>query len=397
MNKERLVPQLRFKGFEGEWETERADQLFFNISSKNHIDQPVLSATQENGLVFREEVDKKINYDEKSLSSYKLVEPKDIVISLRSFQGGFEVSNKKGIVSPAYTIIRYKNHEWNPYFWKVFFKSYNFIQVLKKATYGIRDGKSISYKDFSSLKLNYTFPEEQQKIGSFFEKMDKLIELYNNKLVLKKNEKKWFLANMFVDRKMIHPKIRFFTFNDSWRNGQLGEAIYEVDKIEVDKPHNFQLAKVQLNFRGIKATDEHPRVTEHSRAYYFRNSGELMVGKQNFHNGGFGIAGPEISDYIASSAILSFLNKQNFDLTYIYYFMSRHDWLMRTTKYIGGTGQKEYSLKLLMQLTINFPSLPEQQKIGQLFQKLDQEINLYEQKIEQLKQLKKGYLQKLFC
>lgn len=66
---------------------------------------PVLSATQENGIVFRNDLDIDIKFDIHALSNYKVVSPGDYIISLRSFQGGFELSEKLGIISPAYTVF----------------------------------------------------------------------------------------------------------------------------------------------------------------------------------------------------------------------------------------------------------------------------------------------------
>lgn len=76
--------------------------------------------------------------------------------------------------------------------------------------------------------------------------------------------------------------------------------------------------------------------------------------------------------------------------------MMNSDWLRRTTVLIGGTGQKEYSVKTLKSLKLKVPSLEEQQKISSLFSKLDQMINNQSDKIDELKQQKKAYLQKMF-
>lgn len=106
-NEVKKVPELRFPEFDGEWEETRADELFSSISDKNHSGmlQP-LSATQDRGMVLREELDKDIQFNNKSLKSYKKTLPGDFIISLRSFQGGFEYNNLLGLVSPAYTVLR---------------------------------------------------------------------------------------------------------------------------------------------------------------------------------------------------------------------------------------------------------------------------------------------------
>ena len=164
------------------WEQRRANLLFKPLVEKNRAELPVLSVTQDHGVVFRDLVGIDIKYDPKTLTNYKVIHPGDFIISLRSFQGGFELSDKLGITSPAYTIFKpYQSDEQHPQFWRIFFKTFAFIQSLKTVTFGIRDGKSISFNEFGSLKIRYPVIHEQQQIGSFFQQLDNLITLHQRK------------------------------------------------------------------------------------------------------------------------------------------------------------------------------------------------------------------------
>lgn len=193
------VPKVRFDGFSGDWEERRAENIFKSISEKNHEELPILSATQNKGMVYRDEVGIDIKFDEKSKKSYKRVIPNQFVIHLRSFQGGFAFSDKEGITSPAYTILDFKtNDQNNPMFWKEVLRSQSFIKRLETVTYGIRDGRSISYSDFSTLKFLVPSLKEQQKIGTFFKQLDDAITLYKLKLQNYQQLKKALLERMFV-------------------------------------------------------------------------------------------------------------------------------------------------------------------------------------------------------
>ncbi|WP_217269317.1 restriction endonuclease subunit S, partial [Lactobacillus helveticus] len=176
-------PQLRFKGFTDPWEERKSKDIFKPKIRKGEPDLPVLSVTQTSGVVYRDEVGIDIKYDISTLKNYKVIEPNDFVISLRSFQGGFELSDKLGITSPAYTIFVPKSpEEQNNLFWRNQFKRFQFIQSLKTVTFGIRDGKSISFNEFGDLKIK--FPSnilEQQKIGAFFKELDNTIALHQRK------------------------------------------------------------------------------------------------------------------------------------------------------------------------------------------------------------------------
>jgi hsdS specificity protein of type I restriction-modification system len=193
------VPEIRLSGFEGDWEIKRADEIFKSVSKKNRASLPVLSASQIDGMVLRDEIGIDIKYDEATLNNYKIVKPGQFVIHLRSFQGGFALSKLEGITSPAYTIIDFIDKANNlPDFWNSILTSRDFIKRLETVTYGIRDGKSISFKDFSSLK--FVFPEfkEQQAIGAYFSNLDNLINSHQEKISQLETLKKKLLQDMFI-------------------------------------------------------------------------------------------------------------------------------------------------------------------------------------------------------
>ncbi len=192
-------PELRFFGFTDAWELRRADEIFKTISDKGHPDLTVLSASQEHGMIPRNDVGVDIKYDKKNTANYKRVKPEQFVIHLRSFQGGFAWSEIEGITSPAYTVLDYKETgKYSFDFWKEVLTSPNFIKRLESVTYGIRDGRSISFSDFSTLKFSSPEIREQQKIGSFFKHLDELITLHQRELELLKTLKKTMLQQMFV-------------------------------------------------------------------------------------------------------------------------------------------------------------------------------------------------------
>jgi type I restriction enzyme S subunit len=134
---------------------------------------------------------------DKSVSSYKVVETGDFIISLRSFQGGIEYSNYKGICSPAYIILR-PAIEIEKKFYKYYLKTYRYIQDLNRKLEGIRDGKMVSYKYFSEIKLPYPSISEQAKIANFLSSIDNKIEQVGKQLRESKQFKKALLQQMFV-------------------------------------------------------------------------------------------------------------------------------------------------------------------------------------------------------
>ena len=105
-----------------DWDVMKSGDLFCNYSKKNNGNEELLSVTQDKGVIPRTMVETRIAMPEGSTLSYKLVEKGDFVISLRSFQGGIEYSKYRGIVSPAYTILKNKKNIAAGYY-KQWFKS----------------------------------------------------------------------------------------------------------------------------------------------------------------------------------------------------------------------------------------------------------------------------------
>ena len=194
--------QIRFKDENGspypDWEEKKAGALFRNISNRKHNGElPVLSITQDDGVVQRDSLERKINQSDTGVKNYKIIEPNDFVISLRSFQGGIEMSNIFGISSPAYTVLR-GNSEVIPGMFKHYFKRDEFISKLNSTVIGIRDGKQISYEPFSTIRLPVPYIEEQQKIADFLTTLDEKITAEKSRLTAVRQFKKALLQRMFV-------------------------------------------------------------------------------------------------------------------------------------------------------------------------------------------------------
>ena len=197
--KGQTTPTLRFPEFQGKapWQAKAGNEVFAQISNKEHDSNfPILAITQEHGAIPRDAIDYHVSVSEKSIANYKVVEIADFIISLRSFQGGIEYSNYKGLCSPAYVILRRKKDECEDYF-KYFFKTERFIKDLNKNIEGLRDGKMVSYKQFSELFLPIPPLAEQQKIAECLSAMDDLISVQKQKIKDLNNHKNGLMQQLF--------------------------------------------------------------------------------------------------------------------------------------------------------------------------------------------------------
>lgn len=194
--------EVRFKADDGsefpKWEEKRLSGLFGKVIEKNRLDLPALTIIQGYGTIRRDESERKITYDEKGLKNYKAVQKDDFIVHLRSFEGGLEIANQDGIVSPAYHVYR-GNDEVHPLFYYPYFRSSSFIKgKLAVCVTGVRDGKNIEMGAFDELLIPHPCLAEQQKIAECLSALDDVIEKQKATLAAWEELKKGLLQQMFV-------------------------------------------------------------------------------------------------------------------------------------------------------------------------------------------------------
>ena len=209
MSKIEKYPSYKDSGVEwlGEipegWEVKKIKYLFKENSIKNHPDEISLAATQKYGVVPKDSLNfRTVEANISDLNIFKLVKINNFVISLRSFEGGIEYSEHKGIISPAYTIIE-AIQDISYKYMKYLFKSNIFIQALNIYKTGIREGQNISFVKLKDDFLPFPKKQEQIKIASFLdtktEQLDKTIKQKEQLIELLK-ERRQILINDAVTK-----------------------------------------------------------------------------------------------------------------------------------------------------------------------------------------------------
>lgn len=165
----------------GEWRVEKARHIFTQRNSKGNETPILLSATQINGMYPQHLLEGVVQVQKSTdLQTFKTVHKNDYVISLRSFQGGFEMSDYEGVCSPAYQVFYNKIDICHQYY-KLLFKSQGFISMINSLVVGIREGKNIQYGSFSYSYLPCPPLSVQQSISSFLDEkcgeIDSLISI----------------------------------------------------------------------------------------------------------------------------------------------------------------------------------------------------------------------------
>lgn len=370
-----------------------AKDIFRSVSDKKHdCHYQVLSATQDKGIVPRNEMDINIKYNKSNLIGYKKVNRGDFVISLRSFQGGIEYSSYEGLVSPAYTVLRANVPICEDYY-KAYFKMDNFIKRLNNGTYGIRDGKQIGYEDFGNMIIHYPPIEEQKKIAEILTTQDKIIELKERKLAELKKLKKYYLSKMFPKRGSNYPEVRFPGFTEPWKQCKLGDCFSERNESMPDG----ELISVTIN-DGIKKFSElgrHDNSNEDKSKYKKVCIGDIAYNSMRMWQGASGYSPYE---GIVSPAYTVLSPRSGIDSKCLSYQFKLTQMIHAFQVYSQGITSDTWNLKYpaFSQIDICISTdINEQKQIGKFFTQLDQLIALHQCELDEEKKLKKSLMQLL--
>lgn len=406
-----VVPPLRFPEFSdaGNWVYLEGNKVFEQISNKKHSSNlPVLAISQEHGAVPRDLIDYKVIVSEESLENYKVVEIGDFIISLRSFQGGIEYSEYKGICSPAYIILR-KRLDIDNRFFKYYFKSHAFIRDLNKNLEGIRDGKMVSYKQFSEILLpipSIHNKKEQQKIADCLSSIDALIKATEKKIDELKAHKKGLMQQLFpADGKTV-PQYRFPEFRDveEWKPYKLNDfgsffrgLTYSTADVSNDNngigvlrstniQNNRLILDKDLVFVNKICTSEQ-RLKKGDVVICMSNGSKALVGKNAELD-------QDISYDLTVGAFCSIFRPKN---VFAKYLLQTNSYTKFVALVIGGgtiNNLKNSDLENFIQFAPVKPK--EQQKIADCLSSVDDLITAQTNRLEALKAHKKGLMQQLF-
>jgi type I restriction enzyme S subunit len=155
------------------WRIVPAKALFAQSKETRHETDVQLTASQKYGIISQEDYMEKQSYKivlaDKGLENWKHVEPNDFIISLRSFQGGLEISYIPGCITWHYIVLKPKAGV-EPEYFKWLFKSPRYIQALQRTANFIRDGQDLRFSNFVQVPLPLIPMDEQKDIAEYLNK-----------------------------------------------------------------------------------------------------------------------------------------------------------------------------------------------------------------------------------
>ena len=368
-------PKLRFPGFDKPWKVFKAEELFQNITDKNHPDETVLTIIQGKGTLPREQAGRNIHYDDASLSNYKKVEQGDFIIHLRSFEGGLEMANEAGIVSPAYTILRCKRPH-SSLFYDAYFHTDEFINHnLSKSVEGIRDGRQISYEAFKWLGIPYCEPTEQEKISNLFAALNERIAKQRDLIEALKKYKRGAVTHI------LSGKSTAFAVTSSWTEQTLSELCSEF-----------------RSGRNISATLIH----QNGNYPVYGGNGIRGYCNQYSHDGEYVVVGRQGAlcgnvrliqgkNYLSEHAIAVQANEAN-ETKFLLYLLD----YMKLGQYSDQGAQPGLAVNKLLRLKCMVPDKQRQIKIASFLMSFDFQISTQERMLMLLNNQRRALLQQLF-
>ncbi len=323
-------------------------------------------------------------------SSAKLLPKDTILLSSRATVGEISIALTECSTNQGFQSLITKNNVDNDFI-------YYLISTIKNEFLRRSSGSTfleISKNEIKRIPINIPELSEQNKISNLFSAIDNKIEMLEKKHQYYQDFKKYLMQRIFSSQ---DDKLRF-DFKDTWDKVLLKDVAFIPKKTKLTNIEGLKLLTVKLHTKGIEINDRiKPKLTKRGRPYYIRRSGELLIGRQNFHNGGMGIVPKSLDEGICSNAISSFnVFEDKIDVNYLYYFLARPEYYIKSERLIGGTGQKEFSEKELLKLKIDLPSLEEQNKIVDFLSNIDHKIELSENQLNKTQEFKKGLLQQMF-
>ena len=161
------------------WDIQRAKFHFSQTNNRGNNTPILLAASQKYGVCPQSWLEGVVQVSENTdLQQFKTVHKNDFVISLRSFQGGFERSDFEGVCSPAYQVF-HADASFDNNFLKYLFKNELFIDEMNSLTVGIREGRNIKYDDFANSLIFVPPLDEQSAIAAYLDtqcaKIDEII------------------------------------------------------------------------------------------------------------------------------------------------------------------------------------------------------------------------------
>ncbi|HGO1746395.1 TPA: restriction endonuclease subunit S [Staphylococcus aureus] len=393
------VPELRFPGFEGEYSLDIFGNLATNKSDKFNpqnenasIDIELDCIEQNTGRLIK-------IYNSKEFSSQKnKFNPQNVLYGkLRPYLNKYYFTKKSGVCSSEIWVLKStKEDKLLNLFLYYFIQTKRYSDVASKSA-----GSKMPRADWGLIEnIRVYFPElcEQQKIGEFFSKLDRQIELEEQKLELLQQQKKCYMQKIFSQ------ELRFKDDNGNdypeWEEKKLGELsqiVRGASPRPIKDPKWFNKESDIGWLRISDVTDQNGKIyhLEQKLSIEGQEKTRVLLTTHLLLSIAARIGKP-VMNFVKTGVhdgFLIFLNPK-FNIFFMYYWLDyfKEKW----SKYGQPGSQVNLNSEIVKSQTLNMPSNHEQEKVGLFFSRNEKLIELQQEKIMYLKRRKQALILKMF-
>lgn len=279
------------------WQVIPSKFYFIERKEKAENTDKQLTASQKLGIIFQEDFmaeNGRVMVVMKNPEILKKVRPNDFVISMRSFQGGLELSYLEGSISSAYVMLKPNLNVVNIEYFKYLFKTTRYIQSLQSTSNLIRDGQALRFNNFSQVKLVLPSKSDQQKIVSFLDtetaRIDNLINKQQKLIELLEEQRKSIIS--YAVTKGLNPNVPMKDSGVEWLGEvpeswhvavvkrafivKLGKMLQPDQKDETDVFKKYLKAS-NITWDGVKDIDNEMWFSENELKKLKLEIGDLLV------------------------------------------------------------------------------------------------------------------------
>lgn len=407
MAKSNKMPDIRFSGYTNAWEQRKLSDISTKVTTKNvdvHYTE-TLTNSAEQGIISQVDFfDKEIS-NKDNINGYYIVENHDFIynprISTLAPVGPINRNklNRTGIMSPLYTVFRASKVDLGFLEW--YFQSNHWHRYMKlNGDSGARADR-IAIKDSTFFDMPIKTPvniKEQVLIGETLEKFNQYITLHQRKLEKLKLTKKALLQKLFPQNEGKIPELRFKGFTDAWEQRKLESLFtkYE-DKISTPDSGYWRLG-LRSHCKGTFHTYVDAGHELETTEMYRVKAGNFILNITFAWERALAVTDDEDQGKLVSHRFPQF--KPNDDLVIDFF---KHTLMDKRFKHHlelsspGGAGRnKVLKVSDMLKYELLVPSIQEQNIISSFLNNVDYIITLHQRKLEMLKNVKKGLLQKMF-
>ena len=407
-----MEPNLRIKGFPGDWKEEPLKSFFTKVTNKNTRMQysAVLTNSAEHGIIDQRDYFDFDVANSNNIGGYFVVQPDDFVYNPRvSVTAPVGPINRNrlgytGVMSPLYLVFKINgiNKDFLCHYYKTN-KWHRFMRLSGNC--GARfDRLSISDDQFVMMPIPHPVDsDEQQAISDFLDYLNSLISSSTSSLASLKQTRLACLQAMFPQEGARIPIVRFKGFEGDWKRVRLNECLSVCKDKNIDNIYSKEdVLSVSDDFGICNQIQLLGRsyAGKSVANYGILKSGDIVYTKSPLKAKPFGIIKTNHGKTgIVSTLYAIYSAKEGTSADYIEVYF---DLAERLNKYIhplvnkGAKNDMKVSSENALKGFITIPSFDEQRKIAGYFASLDKLITIQSQRLERLKKIRTACLDKMF-